>query len=436
MYKLNNITIVIIVLYFILRTYGILELLPGLWVFPLAFIIIQSIHIVLNQQPKVTKFLFKESRWIVLSFFILLTYVSFQYGNFKLETTFTYLLTSIPFYIIGFSNGIKLNDSFLKKTTVSYFLFLSIYILPKTVTVLSSGSFNSDLFISLFVSSKEDTSVIFFLPFVAFITIYGFKLLFESKKSAIVNTIAALILFLNILALFISSKAGPIAVIVFAIIIYYFKGERRKIKKYSYILVSSLSILLFVFGLASGFFGELGSLKAKSSAFIRFVDSGFLFNDEILNNITSDRWTTDVYSLKQFLNKPLYGNGAYLETVEGMLGDAKSFTTAAGGHSFVLDTMAYYGIFGLPIILILFKFAKDGFRYFEVIKSNKFESKKVLLYASLVSSVFITNILNTGFLFSTFDNFLFLLAGFYLGKYYRIRKKQLFNGISLSSRSV
>jgi hypothetical protein len=347
----------------------------------------------------------------------LLIYKFYEYGNFKLDTTFTYLLGSIPFYILGFSNGLKANDAFIKKIIVSYLWVLFIYLLPKIFLVLSSGYFSSDFFISSFVNGGFETSIIFFLPFIAFVTVYGFKLMYDSKLGY-VKIMALIILFFNILALFLSSKAGPISMLLFSFVIYYFKRNNKIVKKYGYLLVVSTIIFLFVFGLSSGLFGDLGTLKSKSTAFVNFIESGFILNNEVLDNLTSQRWTADTYSLFQFFNKPLFGNGAYLESVSGMLGESSNFTTASGGHSFVFDTMAYYGVFGLPIIFILFKFSKDGFRYYEIIKNYRFENSKVLLYSSLMSSVFILNILNTGFLFSTFDNFLFLLSGFYLGKLY------------------
>jgi hypothetical protein len=415
--KKNNAAIFFIVLYFILRTYGIAELVPTLWVIPLLFISIMSMYVLLCQKQKVNYFLLTESRWIIISLIVLLIYKFYEYGNFKLDTTFTYLLGSIPFYILGFSNGLKANDAFIKKIIVSYLWVLFIYLLPKIFLVLSSGYFSSDFFISSFVNGGFETSIIFFLPFIAFVTVYGFKLMYDSKLGY-VKIMALIILFFNILALFLSSKAGPISMLLFSFVIYYFKRNNKIVKKYGYLLVVSTIIFLFVFGLSSGLFGDLGTLKSKSTAFVNFIESGFILNNEVLDNLTSQRWTADTYSLFQFFNKPLFGNGAYLESVSGMLGESSNFTTASGGHSFVFDTMAYYGVFGLPIIFILFKFSKDGFRYYEIIKNYRFENSKVLLYSSLMSSVFILNILNTGFLFSTFDNFLFLLSGFYLGKLY------------------
>lgn len=417
MRSLNNITVIIIVVYFILRTYGIVEFSLGAWIIPLFFICLNAIHVILNQNLKATAFLFKESKWIVLSFVVLLISIIFNHGNFKLYNTFTYLLSSVPFYILGYSYGIKGNITFVRKITIYYLVFLFLYILPKIYVVLSARSFDSALFNSLFVMDEKDKGYILFLPFLAFITLYGFQFLYKSKSKKL-RLIGLLILFSNSIGLFIASKAGAISLILFSIIIYYLNSTKKILKKIVSSAFVGTILFLLVFIISSGLFGELGSLKAKSSAFVSILDGGFVLNDQVLDRLTSHRWTADIYSFQQFLKKPIFGNGAYLESIEGMLGDVGSYTTASGGHSFLFDTLAYYGIFGLPIILILYKFAKDGFRYYRLVEKVENESKNVLLYASLMSSLFIMNVLNTGFLFSPFDNFLFLLAGYYLGKYF------------------
>jgi len=413
----TNAAIFFIVLYFILRTYGIAELVPTLWVIPLLFISIMSLHVLLCQKQKVNYFLFKESRWIIISLIVLLVHKFYDHGNFKLEATFSYLLCSTPFYILGFSNGIKVNDSFIKKIIIGYFMFLSIYLLPKVFVVLFSGSFHSGLFNSLFLTNSEEAGYILFLPFLAFVTVYGFRLMYASRLMYVKLT-AVIILFFNLLSLVLSSKAGPISMIIFASIIYYFYDSKKTLKKSGQLIIVVSCILAFIYGLSSGSFGDLGSLKMKSIAFVNFIENGFLINNQVLDQITSQRWTAGIYSFQQFLKEPFFGQGGYLESVKGMLGDPSNFTTASGGHSFVLDTLAYYGVFGLPIIFILIKFSKDGFRYYRFTRHNKLENRIVLLYASLITSVFILNILNTGFLFSAFDSLLFLLSGFYLGKLY------------------
>ena len=296
---------------------------------------------------------------------------------------------------------------------------MSLYILPKTLFVLFQSSFDSSLLISLFVDNKDDNDIIFFLPFVAFITIYSGFLLLKSKKFHLRFLSITFVIF-NILALFLAAKAGAFAVILFTIIFYYYKGKNTFFLKYRNTLFSVSVVFLFLIAVNKGFFGELGTLKSKSEGIVMLMDSGLLLNDEILNIITSDRWTAGIHSFQQFINKPVFGNGAYLEVVSLGAGASKTLYTAAGGHSFILDTLAYYGVFGIPIIFILINFFKISNSYNKILVSNSLNNKEALVFSSLIGSVIIINLLNTGFLFSYFDNFLFLLSGYYLGKYYSL----------------
>ena len=77
-----------------------------------------------------------------------------------------------------------------------------------------------------------------------------------------------------------------------------------------------------------------GATLAKASALGSFLQSGLVLNDEVLNSITSDRWFTSIYSINQFLEKPLFGHGVYLESVDGMLKSVEFFDTSSGGHNF------------------------------------------------------------------------------------------------------
>ena len=182
MIKTKNFIAFVLIVYFILRTYGIVQVLPSLWLFPLIIISFFSFKLIIKNKKSLS-FLINESKWIILSFFIISIYLIFQYGNFKLNVTFFYLISSIPFYIIGFYSGIDFKNNLIYIVSSVYFIFISLYLFPKILFVLSQNSFDSRLFISLFVDNKDDNDIIFFLPFVAFITIYSGYLLLKSKKS-------------------------------------------------------------------------------------------------------------------------------------------------------------------------------------------------------------------------------------------------------------
>lgn len=411
-------TAFVLVVYFILRTYGIVQYLPSFWFVPLLTISFIAIRLVIRKRDGLL-FLMGRSKWIILSLLIVATYGLCGYGNFKLYVTFAYLVSSIPFYIVGFYSGMNRNNNLVYSVTAVYYSFISLFLLPKTLFVLFQNSFDSGLFVSLFVNNKDDHDIIFFLPFVAFISIYGgFVLLKSSKKYK--RLLALIFGIFNMLALFMAAKAGAFAVILSAVIIYYYKNQKSVFLKLRNTVISVSLVLLFFIVVNSGLLGELGTLKKKSEGVVMLLENGVTLNTEVLNILTSDRWTAGLHSLGQFVRKPIFGNGAYLDDVLLGKGGSKTLHTAAGGHSFILDTLAYYGVFGIPLIVVLISFIKTSNSYAKVLVADTVDKKEALVFASLMASMVVVNLLNTGFLFSYFDNYLFLLAGFYLGKYYSI----------------
>ncbi|MBP1631580.1 MAG: hypothetical protein H6Q15_2473, partial [Bacteroidetes bacterium] len=77
-------------------------------------------------------------------------------------------------------------------------------------------------------------------------------------------------------------------------------------------------------------------------------------------------------------------------------------------------------IWGISLIMILIKFSTDAIKYYKIADPD--EKKMALLFASAIISLFISNIMNSTFLFSSFDQFVFLCCGFFLGKYSITRK--------------
>ncbi|MBA7555114.1 hypothetical protein ES705_47767 [subsurface metagenome] len=107
---IRAIIFLIVLLYFILRTEGIAIHVPSVWVIPLSLILFYAFFTMSKLKKPDIKFLFIESRWIILSLLILLVFVFFKHGNFRLRAFFIYLFISIPFYMIGFYWGVKNKD--------------------------------------------------------------------------------------------------------------------------------------------------------------------------------------------------------------------------------------------------------------------------------------------------------------------------------------
>ena len=176
------------------------------------------------------------------------------------------------------------------------------------------------------------------------------------------------------------------------------------------------AFLLFLFLLLTVNFST-GAIKSKLNALFELINSGFIFDESVLNIITSDRFSAGIYSILQFIKKPLYGHGVFLEDIENKMMFIELYTGSSGGHSFFLDLLAFMGLFAVPIIFIYIIFIKNAKRLTKLSVNTAYYKYYKSFYAILIS-VFISNIANSWLLFSPFDNFIFLLAGYIYGQLY------------------
>lgn len=416
----NVLITMLMLLYFVIRTHGIAGYLPSVWAIPLLLIFSFSILAL----PKLSKFnlikLIKESIWIILSLIILIICIFFQYGNFKLYATFNYLVFSIPFYIIGYYWGIYSKIKFFRYTVIGYFIFISLFLFSKLLQVDNFGNIEKETIGRLFYTPGGELNfneIIFFWPFTAFGFIIAISLISRQELSLQNRIFLYVLSSICLISFLFSGVAAPIVLIVTTIMVYYF--NKSKSKGRFWLLLAIPGIILFsylmIYLLGSGIIKNLGTATSKAEGFLLFK-SGYIFDDFILNEITSGRWTAGMYSINQFMAAPLTGHGAYLEGINGAMTNIDNFNTAAGGHSFVLDSLAFYGIWGISLIMILIKFSTDAIKYYKIADTE--EKKMALIFASAIISLFISNVINSTFLFSSFDQFVFLCSGFFLGKYH------------------
>lgn len=417
----NSVITILILLYFIVRTHGVAGYLPSVWAIPLLLLFAFSILILPKLPNTSLRQLVKESRWIILSLIILIVCMFLQYGNFKLYSTFNYLIFSIPFYIIGYYWGTFRRDKYFKISVIGYFIFISLFLFSKLLQVDNFGTIGKETIGRLFYTPGGEANyneIIFFWPFVAFVLITAISLLSNKYLISKNRTFLYVLSSICLISILFSGVAAPIVLIVIAMLVYYF--NKSKSKGRIRLLLAIPGILLFsyliIYLLGSGFFGSFGTASTKAGGIIMLVESGIVLDDVVLNEITSDRWTAGMYSINQILSAPLTGHGAYLEEHAGNMRDINNYTTSAGGHSFVLDSLAFFGIWGISLIMILIKFSSDAIKYYKIADTE--EKKMALIFASAIISLFISNIINSTFLFSSFDQFVFLCSGFFLGKYH------------------
>jgi len=302
---------------------------------------------------------------------------------------------------------------------VAFYVFLSFYLLSKIILIDNFTNIRPESMGILFYTPRyaELNDLILYYPFWAYVSIIGFALFWKDNKGVSGNILNIAFIIICIFFFILSGMAAPLFLLLVTIFVYYFLKSKSKgnIKLVFVLPLFAIAAFGIIYILGSGKFGYFGNITSKIKGILLLIDSGIIFDENIYNSITSNRWTAGIYSVMQFIKNPLFGNGAYLENQAGMLGNIWKYSTASGGHSFVLDTLAFYGISGIPLILILYKFVSDGYKYSKISTINKFVPT---ISAAVFVAVFVSNILNSSFLFSSFDNALFLCAGYFLGKYY------------------
>lgn len=407
MFKISNLIHFVLLIYFFLRLEYVNNLISSVWVIFLALITVLSIIAFNSFNHSQKKTILKECVLILIPISILGIYKYFDFGNFRLDFMIQYFVTSIPFFIIGFFYSFKKRkfESFILNFLIIYFIAY----LPVLINYLSSGDFSRDNIEQVIFLGNENSGLIHMWPFLASLLIlaigvYNGKIHVGLKKILIIFSF----IFLSIFILLSGYMSGTFFIIIalFSIVLF-----RSKIKsKFKIILSSAISISLiyiFLFLLSAYSFG---ATQFKSIAFIQFIQSGLIYDIDILNELTSNRWSGFQYSLLQFTKKPLFGHGIFLEDVGFMLGDVGLYTSASSGHSFFIDLLAYMGIFSIPIILLYIRYIKISFNCVRIQPSKKNQ----VVFAIFIA-IFISNIANSILLFSAFDNFIFLIAGFSSG---------------------
>ena len=411
---------ILIVCYFFLRLELVNKLIPSIWFVFLISIILLAILIFGSMNTSQRSFLIKKNIWILISLIILLVYKFYNYGNFRLDYMIQYLLFSLPFLIVGYSYSLK-----KKKLDRIVFSILILYFLayfPSILTYLSSGDLTRDNIKLIIFKGQENSGLIHAWPFLSSIILISWGVYKSIKTSFLVNIMLFVSWTTFVIFIFFSGYASGIVFLLLSITsIYFFK------LKFSVIFKKSLIFILlayFIFLILSTY--SVGTTLSKVSALGVLFSSGFSL--DVLNILTSDRLYTALHSINQFYEKPFFGNGIYLESVSGMLGNAEDFDTASGGHNFFIDLLAFMGIFSIPLILVYFNFIKFSRQISKLTLGTNLYKINIVIY-SIFISVFVSNILNSWLLFSAFDNFIFLLAGYVCGQLYlnekNIGSKQL-----------
>ena len=406
----------LIICYFFLKLEIINAIIPSIWFVFLLSIIILSFNVFFSMSSDERRFLFKKNIWILISLITLVVYKFLDYGNFRLDYMIQYLSYSIPFLVIGYY--FALNKKSLNNIIFICFVLTFVSYFPVIFEYLVSGNYNRIFLKSLIFSGKENSGLIHFWPFLSTSIILSIIISNSYITNLYYRVFSYICVLILLLFIFFSGYfSGIFFFIIFLFSFYSFNLNFLSIIKKN--IVNTFFLFLFLLLIVNF---STGAIKSKVDALFELINSGVIFDESLLNIVTSDRFSSSAYSLLQFIEKPLYGHGVFLESNDNNMSIIESYIGASGGHSFFLDLLAYMGLFAIPIILIYIFFIKNAKRLTKLSLNTTYYKYYKSFYAILIS-VLISNIANSWLLFSAFDNFIFLIAGYIYGQLYLHYKK-------------
>ena len=140
---------------------------------------------------------------------------------------------------------------------------------------------------------------------------------------------------------------------------------------------------------------------------------GGKYNFEYLNLVTNGRMYLASMSIKAFLSSPMFGIGAFYHSL-------------AGGHSFIFDTLAYYGVVGAaPIFLMFIRWMIIGIYNIKIMPFNWSN----LAATALIISVFLFSFFNPYIFHSRIDYLIYFAAGTLCGDNYLIKMNKFYKRI-------
>ena len=358
----------------------------------------------------------KELFAIYLSSFIILIYVLLGLGDNKLLITFKMLLYSWPFYILGYCtakfNLVKYRNYFINLIFLFYGFLVVNALLSKGIDALSEVS-RTTLASSIVGAEDVDIrAVVLFWPMVFFVLNIGAFNILTQKNSFIYKLIGIILSFLMIVGIVLSTFTAVVVLLLISIVLYiifYFysllkdtKISSSKKLIFTFLLITFSGILIYSFQyILSGNLGDIGGTKDELNSLIFDVD---INNQSWIDKATNGRWKHLLSSFNGFLNSPIIGNGAYF------------YGDYTGGHSFIFDTLSWFGLIGgIPIFCIYLFFIYNGYKVFKVNNINMPKKERFLSLAFFIGvlSIFLTSILNPYLMHSQLDYLIFYFGGYF-----------------------
>lgn len=353
--------------------------------------------------------------WLYISVFVLGLYWLAGHGDEKGFESLKIFIYAIPFFLMGLRIGIS--DA---KVCFQVFVGLILIILAgfalKDILIIGKSAFLGldRSLLAYYISKGDEAAFIMHYPTLSAATLLSCGL-YEIKSNFVKVLVIGCqsILVYNII---VSTWTGATLLIIFGIsgiLLFIQKEIRLNLTRAVFITFMAIVALVVVFNLVGMATHGRGKVQAKR---ISNIIEGVLNPHEImdvLDDNSGGRISLAKGSISSFVGSPIIGVGPRYH-VTGSTG---------GGHSFVFDTFAYYGLLGgVPIMTMILMWINAGI-YNCLHRRNSWSN---IAATVVMISTFIGCFYNPYLLHSRLDYLFFFAGGFICGqRYTSTHKKQI-----------
>ncbi len=327
----------------------------------------------------------------------------------RIHRTFYYFIRSIPFFVLGaaVTRNRPFRNTILVGILVGYTLVacLDIYsvltnsevqgLIREQIAALTTGAQGEEE-VLLGVNN-----LIYHFPTLVFVMFLSFSLYDLKSNSFKVFVLGCQ----SILLLTVLASTWTAAVILLTaglvILVCLESSKRGRILPVVGLAVFLITVFVFYSGLTSvSEGGDMGKMTQRIALIMQNIaDPGGMA--EIADEISGTRLSLMELSVNEFLKAPLFGVGDFY------------FHERLGGHSFVADTFARYGLIGgVPLVVMLISWTWKAFKNYLRDPKGRMHTSQLTFF-----SVFLLgNVLNPYLFMATLDLVVFFAAGLTCGE--------------------
>jgi hypothetical protein len=347
--------------------------------------------------------------YLLFPLVILFFYYIAGHGDLKHVLTLKFYVYSIPFYLMGFRLALIRADKARHLTIYVILVGMGTFVIIELLKIgpaIFSGVTRHILAQRLTVDGDAHVFILYF-PGLAMYAILSVSL--YDMKNIKLKTSSIIFQFLFLIACLISAFTAPVIMYIGGFLVLlqlYLLASGKSIRTVSWLLALMISIALFVQCYMSSPKEVQEVPHIRRVGMIVDLFTGQEADFQYLDEMTNGRIGLALRSLQVFLENPIVGIGAF-------------YKSEIGSHSFILDTLAYYGVFGaVPLFMLFGHWISSGIYN---IRNSEFNWSMLGTTAACLSIV-IFSALNPYLFHSRMDHFIFLAAGMICGDNYMLKR--------------